>query len=64
MQKFKVGDKVYKPNGYSFPGEVRAAFTNTHCEDRYVVELADNGMLHIFTETQLEHVEGIDNEHG
>ena len=42
--KFKVGDKVYKPKGYKFPGIVVSVFA----------ELIDNGMLHIFSESQLE----------
>ena len=62
--EFSVGDKVYKPTGYAFPGEVRATFTNTNGECRYVVELADNGMLHIFTGKQLKHVEDANYEHG
>lgn len=52
--KFRVGDKVYKPKGYKFPSEVRAIFTNTKGEIRVVAEMQDNGMLHIFNESQLE----------
>ena len=54
MSKFKVGDKVYKPKGYKFPGIVVAVFTTTNGETRIVAEMEDNGMLHIFSETQLE----------
>jgi hypothetical protein len=52
--KFKVGDKVHKPNGYKFPGIVVSNFTTTSGEKRVVAELEDNGMLHIFSESQLE----------
>jgi hypothetical protein len=53
--KFKVGDKVTKPQGYPFPGEVVAAFRTRQGEERYVVEsLILPGMLHIFSGTQLE----------
>lgn len=52
--KFKVGDKVYKPKGYKFPGTVVSVFQTTSGEVRIVAELADNGMLHIFSESQLE----------
>lgn len=55
MTDICVGDKVRKPKGYSFPGEVRAVFTNRAGDTRYVVErdLAP-GMLHIFAPSQLE----------
>ncbi len=52
--KFKVGDKVYKPKGYKFPGIVVSVFLTTSGEKRIVAELEDNGMLHIFAESQLE----------
>lgn len=52
--KFKLGDKVYKPNGYKFPGTVVAVFKTTSGNIRVVAELEDNGMLHIFSENQLE----------
>ncbi len=52
--KFKVGDKVYKPKGYKFPGIVVAIFKTTSGETRIVAEMRDNGMLHIFNESQLE----------
>lgn len=52
--KFKIGDKVHKPKGHKFPGEVRAIFTNSKNEIRVVAEMEDNGMLHIFNESQLE----------
>ena len=52
--KFKIGDKVYKPKGYKFPGIVVSVFKTTSGEVRVVAEMEDNGMLHIFSETQLE----------
>jgi hypothetical protein len=54
MSKFKVGDKVRKPEGYSFDGIIVAIFENTKGQTRVVAELENNGMLHIFTEKQLE----------
>lgn len=53
--KFKVGDRVYKPKGYKFPGIVVSVFETTSSEIRIVAEMEDNGMLHIFNENQLEH---------
>lgn len=52
--KFKVGDKIYKPKGYKFPGIVVSVFQTTSGETRIVAELENNGMLHIFSESQLE----------
>jgi hypothetical protein len=57
MAKFKVGDKVYKPKGYKFPGVVVSVFYTTKDEIRIVAEMIDNGMLHIFNESQLELLE-------
>ncbi len=54
MYKFEVGDKVYKPKGYKFPGTVVSIFKTTSGETRIVAEMEDNGMLHIFNENQLE----------
>lgn len=54
MEKFKIGDKVYKPKGYKFPGIVVSVFQTTSGETRIVAEMIDNGILHIFNETQLE----------
>ena len=53
--KFKVGDKVSKPKGYKFDGIVVSVFETTSGEKRIVAELKNNGMLHIFSEGQLEH---------
>lgn len=52
--KFEIGDRVYKPKGYKFPGIVVSNFTTTSGEIRVVAELEDNCMLHIFSESQLE----------
>ena len=52
--KFKIGDKVHKPKGYSFVGTVVSVFLTTSGEVRIVAEMKDNGMLHVFNETQLE----------
>lgn len=56
--KFKTGDKVVKPKGYSFDSEVRSVFTTINGDVRVVAELTTSnglGMLHIFNESQLEH---------
>lgn len=52
--KFQIGDKIYKPKGYKFPGTVVSVFKTLSGEIRIVAELEDNGMLHIFSESQLE----------
>ena len=52
--KFKIGDKVKKPKGYSFDGIIVSIFQTTKGETRIVAELENNGMLHIFNENQLE----------
>lgn len=57
MSKFKVGDRVFKPKGYKFPGTVVSVFESTSGETRIVAEMEDNGMLHIFNESQLEKIE-------
>lgn len=51
--KFKIGDKVYKPNGYKFNSTIVAVFTNLKGEIRIVAENED-GLLHIFNENNLE----------
>jgi hypothetical protein len=51
---FKVGDKIKKPKGYAFDGVVVAVFTTTAGATRIVAELEGNGMLHIFSELQLQ----------
>ena len=52
--KFKLGDPVCKPEGYAFNGFVVAIFTTTKGQTRVVAEMENNGMLHIFSEKQLE----------
>jgi hypothetical protein len=58
MFKFNVGDKVKKVRGYKYPGVVVSAFVKSDgVTPRYVVECIGEGcegMLHIFSETQLE----------
>lgn len=50
-----VTTHVIKPEGYPFPGEVRAVFWNKAGELRYVVESdAAPGLMHIFSPIQLE----------
>lgn len=53
-RRFNVGDKIRKAKGYAFDGIVVAVFANTKGEVRVVAELEGNGMLHIFSESQLE----------
>lgn len=50
---FKIGDTVNKRSGYLFPGVIVAAFTTTAGKIRYVVEMKNFGLLHIFNEDQL-----------
>lgn len=50
---FTVGDKVDKITGYKFPGTVVSAFTTTSGKVRYVVEMDNYGLLHIFSEENL-----------
>ena len=52
--KFSIGDRCYKPKGYKFPCIIVSIFKNTKGEVRIVAEMEDNGMLHIFNESQLE----------
>jgi hypothetical protein len=54
QERFKVGDKVYKPKGYQFDGTIVSVFKNLKGETRLVAEMDVNGMLHIFNESQLE----------
>ena len=54
IDKFKIGDRICKPKGYSFDGVVVSVFKTLAGETRVVAELEDNGMLHIFSESQLE----------
>ena len=52
--KFKVGDKAFKPKGYKFPCTIVSVFETTEGKVRIVAEMEGNGMLHIFNESQLE----------
>ena len=54
--KFAVGDRVWKPEGYHFPGTIVAVFPKLDGQVRVVAE-DDRGLLHIFNEDQLEHEE-------
>jgi len=52
--KYKVGDEVIKLSGdYFFTGEVVSVFKKKRGLMRYVVENPD-GILHIFSEGQLD----------
>lgn len=51
--QFKIGDKVDKKVGYTFPGTVVAVFETTTGKIRFVVEMDNHGLLHIFNEDQL-----------
>lgn len=50
---FNIGDKVNKTKGYKFPGTVVSVFTTTTGNVRYVVEMDEYHLLHIFNEEQL-----------
>ena len=53
--KFKVGDKICKPTGdYRFDGEIRSVFEKSNGVVRVVAEQDGTGMLHIYSESQLE----------
>jgi hypothetical protein len=52
--KFKVGDNIYKIKGYKFNGRVASVFKTASDKIRVVAEMHSNGMLHIFSEDQLE----------
>ena len=51
---YKIGDKVNKTSGYDFPGTVVSVFQNLKGETRYVVEMEEFGLLHIFSEHNLK----------
>lgn len=55
--EFKVGDKVDKAEGYTFPGTVVAAFETMAGHPRYVVEMDAHHLLHIFNGKQLKKTE-------
>lgn len=51
--KFSVGQRVRKPKGYRFDSTIVAVFETKAGEVRVVAE-HDDGLLHIFNESQLE----------
>ena len=51
--KFKIGDKVYKPNGYKFDAIIVSVFKTVSGSIRIVAENGE-GLLHIFNENNLE----------
>lgn len=53
--KFKIGDKAYKPKGYKFPCTIVGVFKTTDGNIRVVGEMDEFKLLHIFNEDQLEH---------
>lgn len=53
QKKFKLADRVYKPNGYRFTSIIVSVFRKTTGEVRYVAENRD-GILHIFSASQLK----------
>lgn len=55
--KFTVGEKAYKPKGYSFPCTIVSVFETTKGDIRVVAEMDGYGLLHIFNESQLEKYE-------
>jgi hypothetical protein len=54
--KFKIDDRAYKPKGYQFPCTIVSVFKTISGETRIVGEMDGYGMLHIFNESQLEHL--------
>lgn len=60
MTNLKVGDRVKKAKGYSFPGVIVAKFETLAGNERFVVEMVPSqgedgaGMLHIFDESVLK----------
>lgn len=48
-----VGDRVSKKSGYGFPGVIVAKFFTTTGNLRFVVEMDEFHLLHIFNEEQL-----------
>lgn len=50
-----MGDKICKPTGdYRFDGEIRSVFEKSNGVVRVVAEQDGTGMLHIYSESQLE----------
>lgn len=59
MNKFKIGDYVYKTKGYKYVGTVVSVFKTTANQTILVVEMEGNGMLHIFSESNLDFVSNL-----
>jgi hypothetical protein len=57
VNKFHVGDRVRKLKGYKFIGIVVAVFAKLDGSTRYVVEMDGTGMLHIYSERDLDFTE-------
>jgi hypothetical protein len=55
--KFKVGDKAVKLKGYKFPCTIVSVFQTIEGHVRVVGEMDEYGLLHIFNEDQLEHLQ-------
>jgi hypothetical protein len=55
--KFKVGDKAVKLKGYKFPCTIVSVFQTVEGNTRVVGEMDEYGLLHIFNEDQLEHLQ-------
>jgi hypothetical protein len=56
-RRFVVNDRVQKARGYKYPGVVVSQFLTLSGQVRYVVEALHpdfKGMLHIFSDEQLE----------
>jgi len=55
--KFQVGDKATKVKGYKFPCTIVSVFQTVEGHVRVVGEMDEYGLLHIFNEDQLEHLQ-------
>lgn len=52
-ETLEIGTKVDKWSGYHFPGTIVAKFNTLDGKERYVVEMDEYGLLHIFNRDQL-----------
>lgn len=55
--KFQVGDRAVKLKGYKFPCTIVSVFETVEGNVRVVGEMDEYGLLHIFNEDQLEHLQ-------
>jgi len=55
--KFQIGDKAVKLKGYKFPCTIVSVFETVEGNVRVVGEMDEYGLLHIFNEDQLEHLQ-------